>query len=535
MTGVRAMTRIAAAARLRLPAVWLTLDVRAIGLFRILLASLTLFDCVHRFGVREQYYTELGVLPVDYLAQYRGQGWVSLLSSIRSSELVTACFLVEMVALLLTLVGLGVPVAKWIVYGCQLSIVARNPIVLNGADYILCAWWMWALFLPLDARYSLSSRLRHGRSYCGLVVTPVALVLVFQLAWIYALNAWQKDGWTWRDGSAVWYFLWQQRQVTDLGLWLRDSAPRWLFRGASYCALAIEGTAPVLLLSPWGTRYTRPLLLLLVVPLHVGIMLVLDLALFSPTMMVTFVLLLRPEHLDVLERWVGACGKWLTCRLPMLRTVTPPRQQRGRAPFPLHASWGKWLIACAIACVLTYDLFLENRKLRAALTLPPLPQGLAELQQALKLQQRWDMFSPNVPLLDSRLVVEFETEPGKYVDLETAGRLPPGPNQPRIHHQDTYWERYANALTYPDYRHTRPAFRRWAIERAPELVGLSPKQVLSVSAYWLFTAAPAIGVRKNPNRPCYADLFFHPAARTRELRQRRAQVVSLGETCSWLH
>ncbi|HYQ14776.1 MAG TPA: hypothetical protein VEQ58_03435, partial [Polyangiaceae bacterium] len=141
---------------------------------------------------------------------------------------------------------------------------------------------------------ALNERLDPPRAAFPFVSLAVTALLL-QWVVIYGFNAVQKNGAPWRDGTAVYYFLQQDRLVTWFGAWLRSVLPLGGIKLLTFATLAIEAALPLLLLSPWRSARARVLALGLAVLLHLGIDSVLQLGAFSWAMVAAFVAFLPPE------------------------------------------------------------------------------------------------------------------------------------------------------------------------------------------------------------------------------------------------
>ena len=75
----------------------------------------------------------------------------------------------------------------------------------------------------------------------------------------------------------------------------------------TWAAWAAEATLPFLLLSPFGQRYTRRAAALLIVALHGGFALFLNLGIFVPAMLAFTPNLLMAADADRFERWLSRC------------------------------------------------------------------------------------------------------------------------------------------------------------------------------------------------------------------------------------
>ena len=299
------------------------MDPRALALFRMGLAVLALVDLARRWPFIPLFYSNEGVLPNHYGLFEPINGWsFSLLWSMSKVAEVQAFFVLGGLALIAFLVGYKTRLTGALSAVVMLSVHARNAMLENGGDVVQQIWWLWSLALPLGQRFSVDALLvdLRARPDAGpddlnarptADITPVrrvATVAVFvQLALVYAFNALHKTGSTWSDGVAISYVLEMDKFVTPLGVWLRGvGLPLGLDHALTWSALAIEGAAPLLLLSPWRTVACRRVALLTCVGLHVGIAALLDVGLFSWAMLVGLVALLPAADLDRLGDWARA-------------------------------------------------------------------------------------------------------------------------------------------------------------------------------------------------------------------------------------
>ena len=131
------------------------------------------------------------------------------------------------------------------------------------------------------------------------------LAILLQLSVIYYLNALHKTGWTWRQGMAVHYVLYQERMVTWLGLFAREHIPLWMSRRMTYTTYNIELLAGLLLLNPFFRVWSRRVAVVLLPGLHLGFAALLNLGQFSFNMMGYFPLILSVADWELLARWLG--------------------------------------------------------------------------------------------------------------------------------------------------------------------------------------------------------------------------------------
>lgn len=278
---------------------YLALEPRSLGLARIYLGVLLLWDLVRRAPELSLWYTNDGLLP-NHTVLFRPQvrHTFSFFFSASWPGEVALLFVLVGAIYLAFLLGWHTRLFHALSFACLVSLHGRVVFLDNGGDVVLRLLAGWTLFLPMGARFSVDAvrasmrgRIEHTaadladraalpRETRSAVSLAVAALLA-QAAVIYFMSAVPKDGASWREGSGFHYLLHQDRVVTWLGWKLRPHVTPDLSRVLTWSALAIEFVAPVLLLSPLAWRWSRRVALVLLPALHIGLALFLNLGLFS--------------------------------------------------------------------------------------------------------------------------------------------------------------------------------------------------------------------------------------------------------------
>lgn len=296
-----------------------SIDPRTLGLTRILLGLLLLFDLGKRSLELENFYTNAGLIPNHTVLWRPIREWMlSAHLSLSHGTEVWAVFVVTAGVYLCFLAGFKTRLSHVLSLFLLISAQTRIDFVSNGGDFVFCDIMLWTAFLPMGRRFSVDSVLAALRSRpppgaeelaeeppardTEPVVSVAVLAVLLQLSVIYFFNTVHKNGETWRQGTAVYYLLQQERVVTPLGFWVREHLPIQFSYLTSYGTLVIEGMAPLLILSPFGKPWTRRLAIILLWGLHGSILLLADVGLFSPVMMVFVTLLATPADWDLIER-----------------------------------------------------------------------------------------------------------------------------------------------------------------------------------------------------------------------------------------
>ncbi|MGE0321273.1 MAG: HTTM domain-containing protein [Polyangiaceae bacterium] len=280
-----------------------TVDPRSLGLFRWLLGTLLLVDLLRRYPDLVDHFTNEGWLP-NHFALFRPMSnhlW-SIYHAFSTPGEVKVLFWIHVAVYFCLWIGWRTRLMHVLSALLLCSISSRSILMENGGYVVLILLTVWSMFLPLGRRFSVDSllaslRQRRESSVEALndrtsprldtrpVVNLAATALLFQWAVIYYFNAVHKNGPPWKDGTAVYYFLQQDRMISPFGGWIRHHLPLWAIKGMSWSALAIEFVLPALILTPIFFRRARLLAWALILALHLGIDSMVQLGPFSWAMM----------------------------------------------------------------------------------------------------------------------------------------------------------------------------------------------------------------------------------------------------------
>ena len=306
-------------------------DLRWLAIFRVVFGLLMTADLLRRWVVATDFYTNDGVLP-NHFSLFRplGRDVFSIYHAFSTLPEVNFAFALTLLVYLAFTVGYRTRLFHLLSLLCLTSLNARNLLVENGGTVVMNLLCFWTAFLPLGRRLSVDSLLRSFRetsevnaadlracavarrdtknhSYYSLVV----LALGLQWSAIYFFNVVHKSGEGWHDGSAIHWFLYQDRIVTWFGVFARNHAPYWLLQGFTYGTLVVEAILSVVLLVPFGQVWMRRLALVLAIGLHGGIAATSRLGPFSYAMTVFFITRLSTEDWTWLKRrFVASSPGW---------------------------------------------------------------------------------------------------------------------------------------------------------------------------------------------------------------------------------
>lgn len=319
----------------KLVALYGSLDPRSLGAMRVALGAVLAIDVALKFPEVGAHFSNSGWLSNHYaLFRPMSNHLFSVYFAFGSPHEVMLLLTLQLLVCLLLLIGYHTKLMQVLALVLTTSLNSRNIMIENGGSVILNLLVLWTAFLPLGGRFSVdalrqSLRARHETNEAALndrldpapsqrpVVSLAGTALLLQWVVIYAFNAAQKNGAPWRDGTAVHYFLQQDRLVTWFGAWLRGALPLAGVKLLTFGTLAIEAAIPLLLLLPWRPRLTRPLAFALALVLHLGIDAVLQLGTFSWAMLVGFVAFVPAES------WAAATEYLRARRTPVVVHFDP--------------------------------------------------------------------------------------------------------------------------------------------------------------------------------------------------------------------
>jgi hypothetical protein len=378
-------------------------DLAPVALFRILF-GLQLFNWFWQLYPNiDGFFTDDGILPRrDMLATYAdrftllnlfGEWWQVAL------VLAVSCG----VAILLT-VGWHTRVMSLLAFVLVSSFSWRDPLILDGSDFVFRMIPLWLAFTGAGATWSIDALRRKDPPTERGWALPVR-ILELQVAWIYLATGLEKlGGTTWIGGTAAFFAL--QLEHTFSRPWARDIALNPLLSNViSWSTIAVElGFLPFVIIP---TRFTRLIAAAAAAGMHIGILLLMNVGNFPVLMLSTCVLFLPPE-------WIRRL-----VRVPMSQApaTTPVRHSR----------------ALGIALVLVaFSAFATAVPGQANAIRPS--GDLGQLLRFLSIDQRWDMFSPDPSRADGWMQAPATLSDGTRFDLLTGGPV------------DDSSERYTDAL-----------------------------------------------------------------------------------------
>lgn len=384
------------------------LDLRSLGLFRIGIALILLYDLLLRSFELSFFYTDLGATPREVLWHSPFPmgivWWIS--PHMLSGSFAWQAFLFILSALFGVALLLGyrtswaVAISWFLLMGSQ----ARQPMILQGNDVLLRCALFWSFFIPLGARFSLDSLAKNATTYhSNRILSWGTAAIILQLSLVYFNAGIPKVSYEWRgDFNALYYVLNMDYFTNPFGYWLLQYPAILVL--LTKATLLLEVSVPFLLLMPLGNAYLRLILFAIMVGFHLGIYLCMDVGLFS-FMCIAYWLVVLPSLF-----WDK-----LTAVIPWkyFSSITEVTGTEANGPEVLSTPGPRWLIPCLLifVMVMNYQRYLN----------PPMVSDEASIVDTVGritgLDQYWAMFSPGVLKDGLKIWAEGTTADGTKVNL----------------------------------------------------------------------------------------------------------------------
>jgi hypothetical protein len=272
--------------------------------FRIAFGALAAWNALTLLMNTERYFSDAGALPWDLAGAHKS--WGAFSWAPHDIEHAYAVLLAYVIVSLLLMLGVFSRVSCAALWYLQLSVAHRNSLIASDADAVFGILLFIGMFLPLGRRWSVDAWIARrlalwwptlfAREHRRLPSIWSARLLQLQIALIYGMTAYaklQED--VWLEGRAIRGFLAMPTYAT-WPMW-HDHWP--FMKPLTWGMLAFECAFPLLI---WF-RPLRPWLLLAGIAFHVGIDVLMQIPLFSATMIFAYIMFVPDESA---ERWMNA-------------------------------------------------------------------------------------------------------------------------------------------------------------------------------------------------------------------------------------
>ena len=280
-----------------------TVSTAPVGLVRIAIGFLIFCAALQLWPDRFVWFSERGILPTDLAIQYNhdytdGPRLITFLYG-ASDNLITAFFVVYILAAFLMTIGLWTRPALFLVWLGLNAIHNRNMIVnTNGGDQIMLIFTAYLFMARSDGAFSVSRLLRiragkEGADAPTMLIWPQRLMQL-QVAVVYLSTFLHKTlGDLWQHGTAV-YYPYMVKEFHRFPVPGLNSHNMTFIEFSTYATLAVELALGTLI---WVPRL-RLYVIFAGVLLHLGIEYAMNIPLFGFLMIGTYLSFLRQSDLD---------------------------------------------------------------------------------------------------------------------------------------------------------------------------------------------------------------------------------------------
>ena len=396
------------------------LDLRALAIFRIGIAILTICDLINRSQSFLKFHTDWGVLPRSVAIDYYNSPWFWSFHFFGGNWFFQGfLFLLTFLVALQLLVGYRTKLAAIILWLLLISLQTRNPFVLHGGDVLWRVMFFWSLFLPLGATWSIDS-IRRGEKLCEHHFSLGGLAFMGQLAIMYFLNGALKNAPEWvSEGTAGYYALHYDHFATSLGRWLGQFEQ--LCKVFTFSVLYLEKLGPLLFFVPVFPYYFRSIGVTFFVLFHLSLVFTMYLGLF-PWVAILALLTLLPKPF-----WDKLCTNYLVQKFTQIFTpiyfLLKDRllaQQSFKAPRKTSRKWSYTKLLCInllVLSLLIYVIFWNLETLhRRHFLYTNFPFG-KQIAYSLRLDQEWNMFAPKPSTDDGWYVIVGKLRNGQGTNV----------------------------------------------------------------------------------------------------------------------
>lgn len=406
------------------------LDYRSLALLRIALGILILGHLyVSALDLRGLYSDEGMMSRTMLLANY-GSVFSLHMAGGTGGFLVTI-FVIQAMLAVMMIVGYRTRIVTMASYVLLISLQARNPILVFGPDITMRVCFFWAMFLPLNSRFSLDAamgRVSPPKTATYLAIPGIAYLIQFAL--IYIFSGLLKSGPTWTvDYTAVSLALSLDVWSRPLGAWMNqfDALNRIITRVTP----PLEVYGPLLLILPVWSRAGRTIALLLFTALQLGFNLTMQMGLFGPVMIgVSVALLPAGFWIRVAEPIGRLLQRWFSSRIAPLQRLAGGflghLERRRAAEIQLRAQAPSWPRFSFLAKVWRDAVLILLAIYVVFWNLGSVPGGsyrvpsqYAWVGPTLGIDQLFDFFTPDPHSDDGWFVVVGTLKNGQQVNAFT--------------------------------------------------------------------------------------------------------------------
>lgn len=279
-------------------------DLRSLALFRVSIGLVVLTDLLIRSVWIKAHYSDWGILPRKLLMDGGLNEFKFSFQLFNGRvEFQIFMFLVAFFFSLLFTLGYKTKITGFVSWVLLVSLTNRNNEIINSGDTILKLMIFWSLFLPIAEVFSIDSALRKEKkkieNYAYFSIPNIFFLL--QLCIMYWFSIITKNTQDWVETHlAVYYALHIDQFTNPLAVWIRQYVG--LTKGFTLYTLFIEIAGPLLALTPFRWGWLRLVAALLMINLHFGLYMTLEIGIFPWVCMASWLAFFPTCFWELLER-----------------------------------------------------------------------------------------------------------------------------------------------------------------------------------------------------------------------------------------
>lgn len=259
-----------------------SLDLRSLALFRLLLATILIYDLLDRMKDLTAHYTDFGILPRDLAISSLNMPLELSIHFFSGHHIgITALFLVHILTAISLWIGFHTRLATIACWFLTVSLQNRNLILLHSGDSLLRLLLLWSIFLPLGAKYSLDEAMSSSspQSDRNKHTSIASFAFIMQILFMYINTAYQKSDPMWTSNfQALYYALSGDQLISDFGKLLLPY--KTLLERLTASTIVLEYAGPLLIIVPWKNSLFKTVTSIVFIFFHVGIALAMNIGIF---------------------------------------------------------------------------------------------------------------------------------------------------------------------------------------------------------------------------------------------------------------
>lgn len=439
------------------------MDVRSIGLFRILFALIFFYDTFDRWTNLTAHYTDFGGFPrsVAYAMSPNNQLWLSPYFYSGSAWWVNFLFTLNIIFIFGLLIGYRTRAMVCINWFFMVSIQDRNILVGHGGDVLERVLLLWSVFVPLGIIWSVDS-LAAKNPLPKRILSFGTAGLLLQICMVYWFSVLFKWNESWFSGQAVYYALNIEQFAKPFGMWL--SQYKTILPYITWTVLFTEGVLPIFAFCPFFTGPIRTFVVFAFMLLHLIFGISLQIGNFSLIGIAMWTAFLPSWFWDnvvgrlPLKEWYEKIG--IDSYVQKLKARLKPRTLVWK-----YSKTEAILAILLFAYIVFYNFYVTMGPFKST------PKSLLKIGAFLHIEERWGMFSRPMTA-DGWYVIPGKLVSGKMIDVYTGQDLTwEKPEYVTYQYPDTRWIKFMQYFWLDQFKDHRLFYsqylcRKWNSEHS---------------------------------------------------------------------